>query len=478
MHKKTLAVAFSGRLDSELQSFLIRNDGQEDLVFALWSPSVGTSRETALLHTIIFPEEGDRQVHGNVSFNPRYFERVCNRAMKEKCGIAFLHSHPGPGWQGMSFDDVRAEHKMAGAVHSLTDLPLVGLTVGNDGTWSGRMLKYKGRKKFQLLWCQAVRSVGKRLRISFNDSLLPKPKFGEMFKRTATVWGESNHAKLARTHVGIIGLGSVGCFVAEALARMGFEHVTLIDFDLVEKHNLDRLIGATKKDIGKLKVEVARRQMKLASTAARLTLNAVPYSIAEEQGYQAALDCDVLFSCVDRPRARQILNHFAYAHLIPVIDGGIQVRFKNNEFSGVDWQLQTVGPGRPCLECLGAFNPNDASTEAAGKMDDPTYLQGLPSDHRFKRNENVFPFSANLASLEILQLIALVTGIAGIDDFGVQRFRYNPGIMELDIERRCKSGCEVESLVAQGDRFFHLFGRDLAAEKTRGGIFKKLRVLL
>ena len=104
----------------------------------------------------------------------------------------------------------------------------------------------------------------------------------------------------------------------------------------------------------------------------------------------------------DRPRARQILNHFAYAHLIPVIDGGIQARFKNDEFSGVDWQLQTVSPGRPCLECLGAFNPNDASTEAAGKMDDPTYLQGLPLDHRFKRNENVFSFSANLASLENL----------------------------------------------------------------------------
>jgi len=130
------------------------------------------------------------------------------------------------------------------------------------------------------------------------------------------------------------------------------------------------------------------------------------------------------------------------------------------------------------LECLGAFNPNDASTEAAGKMDDPTYLHGLPSDHRFKRNENVFPFSANLASLEVLQLIALVTGIAGIDDFGVQRYRYNPGVMESDIERRCKSGCEVESLLAQGDRFFHLFGRDFAAEKSRRGILKKLRAML
>src|SRR5256885_11651150 len=45
--------------------------------------------------------------------------------------------------------------------------------------------------------------------------------------------------------------------------------------------------------------------------------------------------------------------------------------------------------------------------------------------HRFKRNENVFPFSANLGSLEVLQLVALVTGAAGVTDFGIQRFRYN-----------------------------------------------------
>lgn len=477
MRNKNLNAAFSAQLDSELQSFLIRDDGQEDLLFALWSPSQGTSRETALLHTIIFPEEGDRQRHGNVSFNPQYFERVCNRAMKEKCGVAFLHSHPAPGWQGMSMDDVEAENKMAGAVCALTEVPLVGLTVGTDGTWSGRMWKHISGKIFQRFWCKSVRSVGKRLRVSFNDSLSPKPNFQELFKRTYTVWGESNHAHLARLHIGIVGLGSVGAFVAEALARMGFEQITLIDFDSVEKHNLDRLIGATKKDIGKLKVNVARRQIKQSSTASRLHVNSVPYSIAEEQGYRAALDCDVLFSCVDRPRARQILNHLAYAHLIPVIDGGIQVRFKNGTFSGVDWQLQTAGPGRPCLECLGAFNSNDASTEAAGKLDDPTYLKGLPSDHRFKRNENVFPFSANLASLEIMQLVALVTGIAGIDDFGVQRYRYNPGIMESDVERSCNSGCENKNLIGQGDRFFHLFSRDLTAEASRTKKHKRWKLL-
>src|SRR4029077_3454759 len=114
------------------------------------------------------------------------------------------------------------------------------------------------------------------------------------------------------------------------------------------------------------------RMLKVA-TAHSVNIDAIPYSLAAENGYLAALDCDVLFSCVDRPRARQILNHFAYAHLIPVIDGGIAVRFKNEKFSGVDWQLQTITPGRACLQCLEAFTLADASTEVAGKLDDPTY---------------------------------------------------------------------------------------------------------
>ena len=100
-------------------------------------------------------------------------------------------------------------------------------------------------------------------------------------------------------------------------------------------------------------------------------------------------------------------------------------------------------------------------------LDDPSYLAGLPGDHRFKRNENVFPFSANLASLEVLQIIALVTGAAGVSDFGVQRFRYQPGILEQLEARECRSDCRRRDLSAQGDRHFSLAGRDLAAERSR-----------
>ncbi|MGR3319171.1 MAG: ThiF family adenylyltransferase [Candidatus Anammoxibacter sp.] len=466
MHSE-FSVAMPTALDSQLNKFLIREDGQEDLMFALWSPSFGLKRLTGLLHTLIYPEDGDRQVHGNASFNTPYFERVCSMALKEKSGIVFLHSHPGPGWQGMSQDDILAENKIAGTVFSLTDLPLVGMTLGNDGIWSARMWPHSKGKHFDKRCCISVRSVGRKFDVSFADHLISKPEFSVRFKRTANVWGKENHAKLARLRIGIVGIGSVGSVVAEILARAGMERFVLIDFDEIQPHNLDRLSIATKNDIGQLKVETAKCRVHLTSTAMRTEVATVPYSIAEKEGYTAALDCDLLFSCVDRPRARKILNHFAYAHLIPVIDGGIQVRFKRGNFSGVDWQLQTVAPERPCLECLQAYDPADVVTEIEGKLDDPTYLKGLPSDHKFKRNENVFAFSINLASLEVMQFVAFATGIAGITDFGVQRYRYNPGILESDLERICKQDCEISNIIAQGDRYYNLHGRDLSAETAR-----------
>ena len=464
---KEFSIAMPQSVGDVLRGHLIRDDYEEDLSFALWTPSYGSNRLTALIHSPILPTEGDRQRHGNASFNPQYFERVCSLALREAAGIAFLHSHPGSGWQDMSRDDLNAELKLSGATMGLTDLPLVGLTVGHDGTWSGRFWTHVHAKGYERKWCRNVRVVGGRLQAFFSDQLAPKPEFRNLFKRTVTVWGEENHANLARLRIGIVGLGSVGSMVAESLARMGFENFVLLDFDEVQPHNLDRLLGAMEKDIGKLKIDVAERQIRRSATARHPVIAKIPFSIAEEPGYRAGLDCDVLFSCVDRPRPRYILNHFAYPHLIPVIDGGVAVRFKGGEFSGVDWQLQTVGPDHPCLSCLGAFDMGDVATEVEGKLDDPSYLQGLANDHRFKRNENVFPFSSNLASLEVLQLISLSTGIAGISDFGVQRFRYLPGILDADTERTCLRDCEFTSMIAQGDRHFALFGRDIGAELAR-----------
>jgi molybdopterin/thiamine biosynthesis adenylyltransferase len=464
------SVAMSSSIHAELTQHLLRPDAQEDLCFALWTPSDGPTRTTALVHTALLPLDGEREVHGNASFHPAYIERVARRAIATGSGIAFLHSHLGPGWQGMSVADVIAEReRLAGVVAGLTDQPLVGLTLGTDGAWSARFWPHVDGRRYDRAWCENVRVVGAGLDVTFCDDLVPPPAFRETFQRTVSVWGPAHQARLARLRIGIVGLGSVGAMVAETLARMGLQRFVLIDFDRVKAHNLDRLVTATLGDCGRYKVDVAAERMRAVATAASIDVRPVPFNVAEPDGYRAALDCDVIFSCVDRPRARHILNHFAYAHLIPVVDGGVGPRFKQGRFTGVDWQTQTAAPERPCLACLGAYALDDVSTEEAGMLDDPSYLAGLPDDHPFKRNENVFPFIGNLASLEVLQLVGYATGLAGLPNDGVQRYRSNPGVVTLDTEARCEPGCLMQALIATSDTQFSLVGRDLGAEQERAG---------
>ena len=452
MRDLEFCISIPEAINSQLLDHLIREDREEDLIFALWHPSFGSRRTTALIHTILFPEKDDRQRHGNVSYNPTYFKRVCQEASKRGMGVCFLHSHPFSGWQGMSSDDIAAETKMAPTAFTFSDLPLVGMTVGDDGTWSGRIWMHQGNGAFKMNWAHLVKSVGCQLSTSFNDKLVQSPKYQDLFKRTRTVYGKENHEKLCKLRIGIVGLGSVGSIVAENLARMGLEKFVLIDFDKIQKHNLDRQLGATKEDIGQYKIEIAARQINKSSTAEKVAVETIPRSLTEKEGYNAALNCDVLFSCVDRPWGRYVLNHLAYAHLIPVIDGGISVSFSDGEFSRADWQFQTASPGRPCLQCVKAYDPSDVALEKSGELDKQSYLDGLPDHHPLKSNENIFPFSSHLASFEIFHLMALVTGIGGVHNFGVQRYRYKPGFLSSYDDRECEKGCTFKELTATGDK--------------------------
>jgi len=451
----TYSVAIPETVTARLLEHLIRGDRQEDLCFALWNPSTGDKRTTALIKSVLLPQDGERRIHGNASFLPPYFERVIGEALEENCGIAFLHSHPGPGWQDMSDDDIAAELSIAAQVQAVTDLPLIGLTVGSDGTWSARFWERGTAHHYERRWCENVRSVGLELRTSFADHLLPPPPEVEEQIRTVSAWGHATHSELTRLHVGVVGAGSVGAIVAESLARTGFSRITLIDFDIVKKHNRDRLLHSSRLDVslGRLKVDSLGRGLRRSATASRFALRKIPYSISEERGFRTALDCDVLFSCVDKPLGRSILNFIAFAHLIPIIDGGIRIEVNSDQtMKAADWKMQTASPGRRCLECVGQYTPAMASLEREGFLDDPEYIKGLSHDDLLSRNENVFAFSANVASFEVLQLLHMVIAPLGIPDSGEQMYHFVPAMFDSPLFESCKPTCPYPALIAAGDR--------------------------
>ena len=80
----------------------------------------------------------------------------------------------------------------------------------------------------------------------------------EQFSRTEALIGKENLEKLQNSKVAIFGLGGVGSYVLEGLARAGLGNLILVDNDTISESNLNRQIIALKSTIGKYKVEVAK----------------------------------------------------------------------------------------------------------------------------------------------------------------------------------------------------------------------------
>jgi molybdopterin-synthase adenylyltransferase len=454
--KQSYSVITPEHINKQLMNHLVREDGEEELCFALFNPSTGSARLTAILDELILPENGDRQVHGNVSFNAPYLERVLQLAQKKGKGIAVIHIHPFPGFQRMSTDDVKAESGMAGAVKSVTGLPLLGMTAGNDGTWSARFwFRSKAKKKnYRPKWCKTVRVLGNKLTFHFNSDLLKPSIDEEALMRTISAWGKRTQEDISRLIICIVGLGSVGSMVAECLARTGVAHFILIDFDSYEKKNRDRSMNVKRSHIGKLKVDVTARAIKENGTAQRITIDKIAKSIYEEEAFKAALNADIIFSCVDRPHPRQILNFIAYAHMVPVIDGGIRVRTNstNTRLIGADWKIQTIGIGRPCLECLEQFTAFLANMDKEGLLDDPKYMEGADeSIRKLVSNENVFAFSMNVASFEVLQLLSMIVLPEYQARVEQQFYHFSTHQFEEKPLKECKAKCFYKAMVGTGD---------------------------
>ncbi len=83
----------------------------------------------------------------------------------------------------------------------------------------------------------------------------------EQFSRTKLLLGEAALQKLAQSHVAVFGIGGVGGYAVEALARSGVGKLDLIDNDTVALSNLNRQIIATHKTLGKYKVDIAAERI-------------------------------------------------------------------------------------------------------------------------------------------------------------------------------------------------------------------------
>ena len=150
------------------------------------------------------------------------------------------------------------------------------------------------------------------------------------FSRTQLIYGEEAMKKFASSRVAVFGIGGVGGYVVEALARTGIGALDLIDDDRVCLTNLNRQILATRKTVGKYKVDVAAERVK-----------------------EIFPECEVrVFKTFYLPETQDQFDFTEYDYIVDAIDT-------------VSGKLAIVENAKkaetPVISCMGAGNKTDAS---------------------------------------------------------------------------------------------------------------------
>lgn len=140
------------------------------------------------------------------------------------------------------------------------------------------------------------------------------------FSRTAIVVGKEGVEKLKGKRVAVFGLGGVGSFCAEALARAGVGALTLIDKDRVEESNLNRQLPALYSTVGMYKTEVMQARIVDFNKNCKVEIQTLFYR--PETADRIDLSAfDYIADCIDNVTAKLHLIQRAKELTVPVISG-------------------------------------------------------------------------------------------------------------------------------------------------------------
>jgi len=133
--------------------------------------------------------------------------------------------------------------------------------------------------------------------------------------------GMDGQKKLMNTTIAIVGVGGLGCPVAQSLVTAGIGKLVLIDGDDVELSNLHRqpLHGAD--DIGKKKVNSAKESLNKINS--ETTIKIVDDYLDEQNGMDLIRHCDVVIDATDNIETRQLIDRFSKETNVPMVYGGL-----------------------------------------------------------------------------------------------------------------------------------------------------------
>jgi len=138
------------------------------------------------------------------------------------------------------------------------------------------------------------------------------------FTRIQRLLGEERFQLLSQSRITVVGVGAVGGYAVEGLARAGVGQLHLVDFDTVEPSNINRQIHALDSTVGQLKVEVATNRVLDINPACHVT--STPLFVAKENIPQLlAAETDLIIDAIDSLDSKVALLHQAWRQRLTIL---------------------------------------------------------------------------------------------------------------------------------------------------------------
>jgi len=315
-------------------------------------------------------------------------------------------------------------------------VPHVSLVIGADG-YRARVLGAAG--------AVAISEIG---RVVMRHGAAADMPISLVHDRQVRAFGEEGQRAVQGMRIAIVGLGGTGSVVAQQLAYLGVRRFLLIDPDVVDETSLNRLVGATRRDLGRPKVLVGRRSIRRVVPEAKVTV--VRGDILETKAGRLLTDVDFVFCCTDTHGSRYVVNQLAYQYFVPCIDMGVVISVHDGKVTHFDGRVQMLAPGLGCLVCRdGILSPDHIRWDLAGEAQrqaDPYFLSQVGI-----KQPSVISLNSTVASLAVTMFLAAVAGVPS--NTRSQMLRGVPGVVrQLDTEPIAGCiNCSGEGFLGRGD---------------------------
>jgi molybdopterin/thiamine biosynthesis adenylyltransferase/proteasome lid subunit RPN8/RPN11 len=418
MHKLELDAVLHSAHFKLIEGLLDTSDGSEASAYMLFGsseitadPWSGTPRLRVVSHKFVPIAETEKVSSSarHVTWSTGGFMRLLSKAKSEGLIPALVHTHPR-GVARFSGQDNKNEKDLACTAFVKGVKGLLSIVIDGDRSIAVRLWTPDG-ERYDI---ERVTSIGSK--VQFLNGLALDIADNSVLDRQARLFGSSFNDVIGQLRIGVVGAGATGSAVAALLIRLGVGHILVMDRDVLELSNLNRVHGARLCDV---KAELTKVD-NIARMATETDLGpkvATLQSWASSQDSRDALkSCDVVFGATDDHSGRIFLNRLAHFYGIPLIDLGLRMKRHEDGHVDVFGRVTTFVEGHRCLMCYGVMDTQKAADEAL-ERDDPDSFHKLKEEAYVLGGGDPSPavvtFTTEVACMAVNELVAALTSFQG-----------------------------------------------------------------